>query len=364
MKICVVTGTRAEFGLLAPVMNEIKKYFQLQVVVTGAHLSDKYGLTVNEVVKQFSVNEKVDLELDDTPLGVTRSLGIGVIKFAGTFDRLKPDIVMLLGDRYEMLAAAQAALIAKIPIAHIAGGDTTEGAFDEAIRHSITKMSHLHFVTNQESALRVRQLGENPEHIFNVGSPGIDAIKQTEILSKKELEEELNIKFEDTNILVIYHPVTLDEESPAEQFGRLLGALNLLEMGKFFIAPNADPGRSQIAEMMTGFDSLPHNVFLSLLSQVDLLVGNSSSGLYEALACGTPAVNVGDRQKGRTLPTSVVNCGTGMVDILGAIDKALTIDCSGVENPYGEGQAAEKIVHVLRQVNEPKLLIKKKFWGM
>ena len=361
MKICVVTGTRAEYGLLSPLMKELKNHFKLQVVVTGAHLSKKYGYTVREVEKDYRIADRVDMVLDDTVQGVTRSLGIGVIKFADTFDKLKPDIVVLLGDRYEMLAAAQAALIARIPIAHIAGGDTTEGAFDEAIRHSITKMSHIHFVTNEQAKKRVLQMGENPAYVFNVGSPGIDAIKQTELLNKKQLEEELKIKFAEKNLLVMFHPATLDEEPPGVQYGRLLTALGDVDAEKFFIMPNADPGRSQIAEMIKGtvFDSLPHNVFLSLLAAVDAIVGNSSCGLYEAPTLKTPAVNIGDRQKGRARAASVIDCG---FDGIGeAINRALAMDCEGVSNPYGEGDSVRQMIDVLRKINNPKGLLKKKF---
>ena len=367
MRVCVVTGTRAEYGLLTPLMKELKIYFKLQVVVTGAHLSKEHGYTVKEVMKNFKIADRVDLVLDDTVLGVTRSLGIGVMLFADTFEKLKPDIVVLLGDRYEMLAAAQAAMIAKIPIAHIAGGDTTEGAFDEAIRHSITKMAHIHFTTNEESARRVRQMGENPDYIFNVGSPGIDAIKQTRILSREELEKELGVEFKDKNLLIIFHPATLDDESPAEQFAQLLGALRKLDYGYFFIMPNADTGRSQIAGMVDGFAdgrafaSLPHETFVSLLTHCDALVGNSSCGIYEAAAVGTPAVNIGDRQKGRTQTVAVVNCEPRTDDILKAIDKALQIDCSNIINPYGDGTSARKMVDILRRIDNPKSLLKKKF---
>lgn len=358
MKICVVTGSRAEYGLLSPVMKELETYFKLQVVVTGAHLSKEYGYTVKEVEKDYRITDCVDMVLDDTVRGVTRSLGIGVIKFADTFDKLKPDIVVLLGDRYEIFAAAQAALIATIPIAHIAGGDTTEGAFDEAIRHSITKMSHIHFTTNEESARRVRQMGENPDYVFNVGSPGLDALK---VMERKSLERELGFKLKDKNILVMFHPATLDDEDPAEQFMKILDAVG----DGIFIAPNADTGRGGIADLLRGkervFDSLPRDVFISLLAHVDVLVGNSSCGLYEAPTLKTPTVNIGDRQGGRLRASSVIDCGFD--NIPEAIEKALMMDCSDVVNPYGCGDSSEKIVNILRGIDNPKGLIKKKFWG-
>lgn len=377
-KICVVTGSRAEYGLLSVVMKEIQKepVFTLQVVVTGMHLSPEFGLTYTVVEKDgFAIDVKVEMLLSsDTPVGIAKSISLGVSGFADAFSGLAPDLVVLLGDRYEILAAAQAALVARIPIAHIAGGDTTEGAFDEAIRHSITKMAHLHFVTNDSAARRVCQLGENPEHIYSVGSPGIDAIKRAKLLDKKELEKELSFTFKQRNLLVTFHPVTLDAQPAAVQFRELLKALDSFgdDVGLLFTKPNADTDGRVIIAMIDdyvtkrahakAFPSLGQIRYLSMIAQVDAVVGNSSSGLYEVPSFKKPTVNIGDRQKGRLQASSVINCKPESADILKAIRGAFTMDCSSVVNPYGNGDSAPKIVAALKAVPEYRLLLKKHFF--
>lgn len=377
-KICVVTGSRAEYGLLYWLMKEIQDDpdLLLQTVVTGMHLSPEFGLTYKVIEADgFAIDAKVEMLLSsDTPVGIAKSMGLGVIGFADALDRLRPDILVLLGDRYEIFAVAQAALVARIPIAHIAGGDVTEGAFDEAIRHSITKMSHLHFVTNEAAARRVRQLGENPEHIFNVGSPGLDYIKRLTLLSRQELEEVLDFRFREKNLLVTFHPATLEATSAEAQFQALLTALDQFgeNVGIIFTKPNADTDGRAIIRLMDGYaashaharvyNSLGQVRYLSAMSQVDAVVGNSSSGLYEAPSFGKPTVNIGDRQKGRLQAASVINCGQDASAIEKAILQALATDCSGTVNPYGDGNSSARIKSRLKQIAEPSALLKKHFF--
>ncbi len=377
-KICVVTGTRAEYGLLYWLMREIEDDpdLDLQIIATGMHLSPEFGLTYRVIEDDgFTINEKVEMLLSsDSPVGITKSIGLAVIGFADALDRLRPDILVLLGDRYEILAAAQAALIARIPVAHIAGGDTTEGAYDEAIRHSITKMSHLHFVTNEVSACRVLQLGENPEHVFNFGHLGLDQIKRLQTLSKEDLEDTLGFKFQAKNLLVTYHPATLDTEQPSQQFQELLEALDSLgpDVGLIITKPNSDTHGRILIKMIDdyvaarpnakAYTSLGQLRYLSAIAQVDAVVGNSSSGLYEVPSFKRPTVNIGDRQKGRLQASSVINCSNTASDIKKAVSKAFEKDCSVVENPYGDGNASIKILKTLKQIPDVKALLKKHFF--
>lgn len=378
--ICFVTGSRAEYGLLSPVMDAIRQEpsFRLKVVVTGMHLALQFGLTWQEIVSDgYPIDAKVDLKLsNDTAASVTRSLGRGVIGFADVFENMKPDILVLLGDRYETLAAAQASLIAKVPVSHIAGGDITEGSFDESIRHSITKMAHLHFVTNEDAGRRVRQLGENPDHIYNVGSPGIDMIKKVKLLDRTTLEQELNFSFRKNNLLVTFHPATLDEKPAGEQFHELLVALDRLgdDLGVIFTFPNADPDNKGIVEMISeytanrmwtkSYASLGQVRYLSAIAQVDAIVGNSSSGLYEVPSFKKPTVNIGDRQKGRLQASSVINCRPESDDIERTIREAIAKDCSDTVNPYGDGNSAKRIVSVLKSIPDYSILVKKRFFDL
>ena len=377
-RVCVVTGSRAEYGLLSGVMRAIQQDadLELQVVATGMHLSPEFGLTWRAIEGDgFAIDAKVEMLLSsDSPVGIAKSIGLGTMGCADAFDRLKPDLLLLLGDRFEILAAAQAALVARIPIAHIAGGDTTEGAFDEAIRHSITKMAHLHFVTNEGAAKRVRQLGENPEHVHVVGSPGIDQIRSLTLLTREELAQELGFEFRKKNLLVTFHPVTLEQIPAKRQFQELLDALDRLgsETGVLFTKPNADTDGREIIAMMDAyvatrphtraFTSLGQLRYLSAMAQVNAVVGNSSSGLYEAPSFGKPTINIGDRQKGRLQASSVINCEALAGEILAAIEEGLQRDCSGTVNPYGDGHSTERIVALLKQVVDPKVLLKKHFY--
>jgi len=379
-KICVVTGSRAEYGLLHWLMKEIESDndLKLQVVTTGMHLSPEFGLTYKAIETDgFCIDAKVEMLLSsDTPVGITKSLGLGVIGFADVLEKLKPDIVVLLGDRYEILAAAQATLIAKIPIAHIAGGDTTEGAFDEAIRHAITKMSHLHFVTNDDAYRRIEQLGENPVHIFNVGSPGIDQMKRLKLLTREQLEESLGFKFKIRNLLITFHPATLEAKSSSEQFQPLLDALESLgpHVGLIFTMPNADTDGRNIMRLIEEYvryhtnarvyTSLGQLRYLSAIAHVNAVVGNSSSGLYEVPSFKKPTVNIGDRQKGRLQASSVINCEANREAIVSAINSAFLKDCSDTINPYDIGDSSKKIVAEIKKISDYSSLIKKHFFDL
>lgn len=377
-KICVVTGTRAEYGLLKRLMLALMDdpAFRLQIIATGMHLSPEFGLTYKVIEADgFTIDEKVEMLLSsDTPKGISKSIGLGVIGFADAFERLKPDMVVLLGDRFEILAAAEAALIARIPVSHLAGGDTTEGAFDEAIRHSITKMSHLHFVTNDAALRRVRQLGEDPARTYNVGSTGIDELKRVKLLSKEELQKELGFVFKARNVLVTFHPATLDNEPADSQFRELLKALDEFGggLGIIFTKPNADTGGRALIAMLEEFvskrpnakayDSLGQLRYLSVISAVDAVVGNSSSGLYEVPSFKKPTVNIGDRQKGRVEASSVINCKPVSGEIYNAIKQAFDKDCSGAVNPYGDGESVPRIIKILKETPDYGTLLKKHFF--
>lgn len=382
-KICVVTGTRAEFGLLRWLMDRISRHpdLSLQVVATGMHLSSEFGSTYREIEQAgFSIDIKVEMLLSsDSKAAVTKSMGLGLIGFADAFERLEPDVVVVLGDRFEILAAASAALVAGISIAHIHGGETTEGAFDEAIRHSITKMSHLHFVAADDYRRRVIQLGEHPNRVFNVGGMGVDAMKRVKLMSREELERALDLNFGERSLLVTFHPVTLDgEESSAAQMEELLKALACLkDTTLIFTMPNADTGGRDLGYMVRDFvrDRPGSKVFKSLgqlryyscLAQVDGVVGNSSSGLLEAPAFSIGTINIGDRQKGRLKAQSVIDC----VPYHEAINAALNTLYSpnfrakleSVHNPYGNGGASEVIVNVLADYPLEKIN-KKKFYDL
>lgn len=381
-KVCVVTGTRAEFGLLRWLMHDIKlsRNLVLQIVATGAHLSPEHGLTVHEIeAAGFTVDRKVQMLLSsDSEVGITKSIGLGTIGFADAYNDLRPDLIVVLGDRYELISAVTAALIARIPVAHLHGGETTEGAYDESIRHAITKMAHLHFVAAEEYLRRVVQLGEQPDRVFQVGGLGVDAIKRMNLLSRDELERALDFRFREKNLLVTFHPATLDGDRPAEQFSELLTALEpLTETCLIFSLPNSDTGGKSIAAMIERFvqrhpnahlfKSLGQLNYLSCMQFVDGVVGNSSSGLTEAPSMGVGTVNVGDRQKGRLSATSVIHCIAKARSILAAIETLYTSnfknELRNVTNPYGNGGACEKIIRVLEAVPLEGIL-KKSFYDL
>ncbi len=381
-KVCVVSGSRADYGLLYWVMREIRDHpaLELQTAVTGMHLSRRHGETWREIEKDgYRIDAKVDTQIeDDSMVAVTKSVGRGVIGFADAFARLDPDIVLILGDRFEILAAAQAALLGNRAIAHIAGGDVTEGAVDESMRHAMTKMAHLHFATNEAAAARLRHLGEDPTRVFNTGSPGLDYLKRTTLLTRAQLESELGIRFRQRNLLVTFHPATLETESPAVQFSALLAALDTVAAQApttiVFTLPNADAGNQEIAALIAqyvaahphahAFASLGQQRYLSLMSHADAVVGNSSSGLYEAPSLKVPTLNIGDRQKGRLAAASVVHCAPVTAGIVAAIQRAFALDCSKTVNPYGDGDSARRIVAQLAAVADPRALLRKRFFDV
>jgi len=379
-KICVVTGSRAEYGLLFWLMKGIQKEpkLELQIIATGMHLSPEFGFTYKEIEKDgFHIDKKVEMLLSaDTPSAISKSTGIAMIGFADAYADLKPDIVILLGDRFELFSAAFCAHVAKIPIAHISGGETTAGAFDEAIRHSITKMSWWHFVAADEYKRRVIQLGEDPKRVILVGGLGVDSIMKTPLLTKSELEKRIGFKFSTKNLLVTFHPVTLEKKTAKEQCIELLNALERLNNTKIiFTYPNADTdGRiikklidlftKKHADTTAVFPSLGQLNYLSTLQYVDGLVGNSSSGLAEAPTFKIGTINIGDRQKGRLKAKSIIDCKSKKKSITEAIgrlySKEFQDELKTVQNPYGDGNAIDKILDILTKQPVPKEL-KKEF---
>lgn len=376
-RICVVTGSRAEYGLLRWVLQALVESpgIELQLAVTGMHLAPEFGLTVREIEADgLDISARIEMLVSsDTPVGIAKSVSLGVAGFADAFDRLRPDVLVVLGDRFEILAAAQAALFSNIPIAHIAGGDITEGAFDDAVRHCLTKMSHIHFVTNEHSARRVRQMGENPSNVHVVGSTGIDSIRRLPLLDRASLECDIGVRFRQRNLLITFHPETIGDGRSHAQLAELLAAVSTLndEHGLFFTMPNADTGgrelRRNIEEFVAertnaaAFVSLGQLRYLSLMRVADVVVGNSSSALYEAPALFKPAVNIGNRQKGRLRAASVIDVVAERGAIRAAVVAAMALDCSKVTNPFGDGRASERIVTILRSLENPRALLVKRF---
>jgi GDP/UDP-N,N'-diacetylbacillosamine 2-epimerase (hydrolysing) len=382
-KICIVTGTRAEYGLFYFLMKEIQNdsSLELQVVVTGMHLSPEFGLTYKNIENDgFKINKKIEMLLSsDTPVSIAKSMGLGLIGFADCLDEIHPDIVVALGDRYETLAAVIATLFLKIPVAHIHGGEITEGAFDESIRHSITKMSHLHFTSTDEYKKRVTQLGEFPETVFNVGSLGVENIEKLNLLSREELEKKISFIFGKKNLLITFHPVTLEFNSAKNQFQSLLDALEEEEDTKFiFTKPNSDTDGRIIIQMIDeyvfknshkaiSFTSMGQLNYLSAMQFVDAVVGNSSSGIIEAPSFKKPTVNIGDRQKGRIKANSVLDCEPNKESISSALKKIyleefISISRS-VSNPYKQIGTAKKIKDILKSINLD-FILKKKFFDI
>jgi GDP/UDP-N,N'-diacetylbacillosamine 2-epimerase (hydrolysing) len=337
---------------------------ELQIVATGMHLSSEYGLTYKEIEHAgFKIDYKVDMNLNSNSTNsITKSIGIGTIGFAEAYEQLKPDLIVVLGDRFELISAVTAALIARIPVAHLHGGETTEGAFDEAIRHSITKMSHLHFVAAPEYSRRVIQMGENPNRVFLVNGLGVDVIRQMTLLSRESLEHSLDFKFGDKNLLVTFHPATLDDDNSVYQLINMLDALEELdETHLIFTMPNADTGSHELTHMIENFvrrhqnarayTSLGQLRYLSCMQFVDGVIGNSSSGICEAPSMGIGTVNIGDRQKGRLSAASVIHCLPNKVDIKKSINKLYSrefkLGLKNVENPYGTGGATKKILEII-----------------
>jgi len=379
----VVTGSRAEYGLLYWLLKEIQATpeFDLQIAATGMHLSPEFGSTYQKIENDgFIINEKVEMLLSsDTPSAISKSTGLGMIGFADAFNDLKPDLLIVLGDRYEIFAATTVAMFAKIPIAHIHGGETTQGAFDEAIRHSITKMAWWHFVATEEYKNRVIQLGESPSRVYNVGGLGVDSIQKSNLLSKKELTNKMGIKFSKKNLLITYHSVTLEDGTSRKYFGSLLDALNeLKDAYLIFTLPNSDSDGRVIKRMIKdfianngersiSFTSMGSLNYLSTLQFVDGVVGNSSSGLAEAPTFKIGTINIGDRQDGRMKAESVIDCNPDQKSITTAIKKLYSNEFQNklkiVSNPYGKGKATEKIMKILKKTKIPDEL-KKEFYDL
>jgi len=382
-RICVVTGTRAEYGLLRWVMEGIRasQSMELQLIATGMHLSPEFGLTYRDIEADgFRIDRKVEMLLSsDTAAGVTKSMGLGLIGFADALAELKPDLLLVLGDRYEIFAVAAAAMVARIPIAHLHGGESTEGAIDEPIRHSVTKMSHLHFVAAEDYRQRVIQLGEDPQRVFLVGGLGIDNIHKLDLLDRQALEVALAFKLGPRNLLVTFHPATLEHDTAADQMAELLAALETLqETHLIFTMPNADTdGRvlfGQIAAFVSryprtakAFTSLGQRRYLSTVAQVDAVVGNSSSGLVEAPSFRIGTINIGDRQRGRLKAASVIDCEPVRNAIISALNQlystAFQQRLVTVVNPYGTGGASDAIVATLEAMPLDGLL-KKRFYDV
>jgi UDP-N-acetylglucosamine 2-epimerase (non-hydrolysing)/GDP/UDP-N,N'-diacetylbacillosamine 2-epimerase (hydrolysing) len=376
-KILVVTGSRADYGLLYWPMKLLQESpdFELQVVATGMHLSAEFGDTYRQIEQDgFALAGRIDMLLSsDSPTAVAKSVGLGLIGFADLYDRLQPDLLVALGDRFEILAAAQAAFIKHIPIAHLYGGDVTEGSLDDVFRHTITKMSGLHFVSNAQSGKRVRQLGEDPARIHEIGSTGVDNLKRSEVLSRQQLAEALGHPLASRYLLVTFHPITLHAISSVDQAQMLLRALDKIapETGIVFTLGNADAEGRQINALIGDFvrkrpgshahTSLGSRRYINLMRHATAVVGNSSSGLYEAPSLSIPTVNIGNRQEGRLRAASVIDCAMDEAAISAAIAKALSTQVIGDDNPYGDGQASVRLVETLRGIADFKSLNYKRF---
>lgn len=377
-RICFVTGSRADYSHLAPVMAAVHAHPELtmQTVVTGQHLDARFGETWTVLADDgYIIDDKVDLELGtDTPLETARAVGRGVGALAESIDRLRPDVVVVLGDRFEIFAAAQAALLLNIPLAHIHGGEATEAAVDDALRHAITKMARLHFCAAEPYAARVRQMGEIPAHVYPVGAPGLDPISTLNFLSRDELTADLNLDLSGSLFVITYHPVTLKLEEGSSAVGALVEALgHFPDAAMVFTGVNSDPGNRVISEALlalvrndptrrTIVASLGQRRYLSAVREADAVIGNSSSGIIEAPALGVPTVNIGDRQKGRLRGDSVIDCSDEAGAISEAIHRALTPafrkTAKSADSPYGRGGVAEKIVSVLANVDLAQLSTK------
>jgi UDP-hydrolysing UDP-N-acetyl-D-glucosamine 2-epimerase len=376
--ICVVTATRAEYGLLKPLMDLVKsnEEFKLQTLVTGAHLSPEFGLTYKVIESDgFRIDEKVEMLVSsDSATGIVKSMGLGMISFAESFHRLQPDALIILGDRFEMLSIAAAASVFKIPIVHLHGGEITEGAYDDSFRHAITKLSHIHFASTEKHRNRIIQLGENPNTVFNVGAIGIDNILNLKLLSKKELENQLDFQFQKYNYHVSFHPETLSTKSSSDQFQILLKVIEDDEDSLYvFTKANADTDGRIINNMIddfvkkfpkkaVAFTSLGSLRYLSLLKQCNAIIGNSSSGIIEAPSLKMFTINIGDRQKGRTQADSVINCEVDFMQIKKAISQTKENkpnNFNKLNNPYGQGNTALKILKILQEVSWNSLTIKR-----
>ena len=383
IKICVVTGTRAEYGLLYWTMKAIQANLktQLSVCVTGMHLSPEFGMTYQQIEEDgFEIDGKVEMLLSsDTSVGVTKSMGLGLIGFADFYERTRPDWVLVLGDRYEILSAVTAAMIAKIPIAHCHGGEATEGLIDEAIRHSITKMAHLHFTSTEEYRQRVIQLGEQPDSVYNTGALGIENINKLALLNKKDFQKSINFNLSEINFLVTFHPVTLEKSSAEDQFNELLYSLDQFPKANvIFTKPNADNDGRILNDLIDNyvktnylraiaFNSLGQLRYLSAIEHCQVVIGNSSSGLIEVPSFKKPTINIGDRQRGRIEAESVITCEPNKKAVVESIQLAVSLSFQEkirqITNPYGEENSSDKILKTI--LNTPlQNILKKKFYNI
>ena len=383
--VCVVTGTRADYGLIKPLLKRIIETQELclRLVVTGMHLCSEFGYTVNEIKNDgIPIDEQLEtLMASDNMTGMTKSTAVTMLSFADYFDRKHPDILLILGDRFEIFACATAAAFANIPIAHLYGGDTTQGAVDEFLRHSITKMSYLHFPSTEQSRNRIIQLGEDPDRVYNVGALSVENIQKIKLYDKNDIRKKLNFAFSDCFGLVTFHPVTLDTESCAEKETlELLQALDKFpEMSFILTKANADANGRIVNEVLSKYanernncilvESLGLQLYLSAMKSAAVVIGNSSSGIYEAPGLGTPTVNIGNRQNGRVQSESIINCNAIENDIINAIIKALSKEwvkkTQNSANPYGDGTTSDKIVKILQQtLNTEKINVMKKFYDL
>lgn len=377
--IGVVTVGRSDYGIYLPILHKIREDpdLRLHLIVAGMHLSPEFGLTVEAIEADgFEIGERVPMLLSsDTPEAIAKSMGLGTIGFAQSYARLRPDLLLVLGDRFEMHSAALAALTFKIPVAHVHGGEITEGAIDDALRHSITKLSHLHFVATKEYARRVIQMGEEEWRVVVAGAPALDNLRTIRKLKREELAEKLKFSLEPPPLLVTFHPVTLEYEKTEWQVEELLAALSALELPVIFTAPNADTNGRVIARKIQAYvrshprsclvSNLGAEPYFNLMDFAAAMVGNSSSGLVEAPSLGLPVVNIGNRQRGRVRAANVIDVGYASEEIREGIRKALEPEfraaLQGIPNPYGSGHAAEAIVGRLKEVPVDDRLIVKRF---
>ncbi|HZG87398.1 UDP-N-acetylglucosamine 2-epimerase [Paenibacillus sp.] len=382
-KICIITGTRAEYGLLFKLMSEVQSDsdLELQIIATGMHLSPEFGLTYRLIEQDgFRIDEKVEMLMSsDSPVGIAKSIGLGTIGFADAFQRLAPDVIVMLGDRYEILAAAQAAMTARIPIAHIHGGELTEGLIDEAIRHSVTKMAHLHFTSAEPYRRRVIQLGEHPSRVYNVGAPGLDYIRDAELMTRTELERELGMALDGRLFLVTYHPVTLAGADQTHALEQLLQALDHFPEARIvFTKSNSDTHGRVINERLERyaadrserakvFTNLGQRRYLSVLKAADAVIGNSSSGIIEAPFLKTPTVNIGERQSGRLRAPSVLDAADDANEIVRCLRTALDDDFRSrierAESIFGDGTASRKMKEILKSA-ELEGIVFKRFYDL
>lgn len=382
-KICFVTGTRAEYGLLYWLMKEVQndESLEFQLIVTGTHLSHEFALTYKQIEEDgFVIDRKVENTLSsDTDVGINKSMGLTMIGFADAYDQLRPDMTIILGDRFEVFCAAAASLVSRIPIIHIHGGESTEGAFDEAFRHSITKMSSLHFTTTEEYRRRVIQLGEFPNTVYNVGAPGLEHIKKTQLLDKRDLEKSLDFKLAKKNILITFHPVTLEGPTAREQILILLDVVrDLKDISIIFTKSNADTNGRVINDLIDDFvlknpyksavyTSLGQIRYLSVMKYSYVVVGNSSSGIIETPSFGTATINIGDRQKGRVRAPSIIDVEPKRESIALAFKKVEDPEFQKIVsekiNPHGDGDVAQKIIKIIKK-NRIVDTLKKKFFDI